>query len=88
MGLLWGKTKENKKDLLIYSSKSLFLLVRPGWLEHPTYGFVVRRSIQLSYGRVPLIPPFSHQGEKKGKEKEQPTTTKLVSSEKRTGKDG
>ena len=27
-------------------------MVRPGWLEHPTYCFVGSRSIQLSYGRV------------------------------------
>ena len=29
-------------------------MARPGWFEHPTCGFVVRRSIHLSYGR--LIP--------------------------------
>ena len=27
-------------------------MVRPGWLEHPTYCFVGSRSIHLSYGRV------------------------------------
>lgn len=37
--------------------KSLIFMVRPGWLEHPTYGFVVRHSIQLSYGRKLLFPP-------------------------------
>jgi hypothetical protein len=43
--------------------KSLIFMVRPGWLEHPTYGFVVRHSIQLSYGRKPLAPssrPLRH----------------------------
>ena len=31
-------------------------LARPGRLERPTCGFVVRRSIHLSYGRTLIIP--------------------------------
>jgi hypothetical protein len=65
MVTFWGLLKE--KDSLVYSSKSLLLLVRPGWLEHPTYGFVVRCSIQLSYGRIsiPPIPPSSRKGRRR-----------------------
>ena len=36
----------------------LILLARPGWFEHPTCGFVVRRSIHLSYGRFAPSPPL------------------------------
>ena len=37
---------------------SLNILVRPGRLERPTCGFEVRRSIQLSYGRLFYIIIF------------------------------
>jgi hypothetical protein len=33
----------------------LLILARPERLELPTYWFEARRSIQLSYGRAPLI---------------------------------
>jgi tRNA(adenine34) deaminase len=40
-----------KKGLTVFSRKSLFLLARPKRFERSTDGFVVRYSIQLSYGR-------------------------------------
>ncbi len=45
------------------------LLARPARLERATYGFVVRRSIQLSYGRalnnkIPVFFPLVNWGAK------------------------
>src|SRR4051812_46100141 len=45
--------------------------VRPGRLERPTYGFEVRRSIQLSYGRSTRRDPYtSARPEATGKRRE------------------
>ena len=41
-----------KKRLQLEYDNLLILLARPGRLERPTCGFVVRRSIHLSYGRL------------------------------------
>lgn len=43
--------QKQKKGLTVFSCKSLLLLARPKRFERSTDGFVVRYSIQLSYGR-------------------------------------
>ena len=42
----------DKKGVNGNPANPLKFLARPGRLERPTYGFVVRHSIQLSYGRT------------------------------------
>ncbi len=43
-----------RKKGLTKLANPLILLVRPARFELATYGFVVRHSIQLSYGRIKL----------------------------------
>jgi hypothetical protein len=43
------------KKLISAHSRVLGILARPARLERATCGFVVRRSIQLSYGRMILL---------------------------------
>ena len=47
-------SRQNTKGVLCFRSAPLILLVRPARFERATYGFVVRHSIQLSYGRIAL----------------------------------
>ncbi len=53
-----GEPWRNRTSNLLIKSQLLYLveltahMARPGRLERPTCGFEVRRSIQLSYGRV------------------------------------
>ena len=49
----WDQSKGNKKGLQGKTCEALIFLARPAGLEPAACGFEVRRSIQLSYGRIP-----------------------------------
>ena len=60
MAKLWQKSGGKRKKGLADSTKPLILLVRPARLERAAYGFEVRRSIQLSYGRMQKFRELYH----------------------------